>query len=185
MRLSAAPQSLCVFLLAMLAALLPGPWPAFAAGPDETLTEEEALDLHCLREAYPALRSLEADGHGRRWLVFADGRRVLYRDAPGSDAAPPGLAPAVDVAASMAEAYPLEPARPDTPPGVAPGRLRPYALLEALYGADREGVSAGLVSVPWQGRPVRLSGPAAKALERVARRLAPLLAARPALGPDR
>lgn len=152
-----------LWLLGFLLALAP----AAAAG-------EEALDLHCLREAYPALEKLEADGTGRQWLVFSDGRRALYRDAPAGPA---------DVAASMAAPYPLEPDRPPTPPGVAPGRLRPYDLLAALYGKDRESVNAGLVTVPWQGRPVRLSPAAAEALGRVSRRLAPLLAERPDLRP--
>lgn len=135
---------------------------------------EEALDLHCLRQAYPSLRGRETDSVGRQWLIFGDGARVLYRDVT------PGTA---DVAASMAAPYPLEPGRPPTPPGVAPGRLRSYELLAALYGSGREGVSAGLVTVPWQGRPVRLSPAAAEALERVARRLGPVLAERPDLGP--
>ena len=135
---------------------------------------DDGLDLYCLRQAYPALAGLQKDEAGRQWLLFADGRRVLYRDAQ------PGAA---DVAASMAAPYPLEPERPATPPGVAPGRLRPYELFTALYGGDREGVGAGLVPVPWPGRQVRLSPAAAEALERVSRRLAPLLAERPDLRP--
>lgn len=154
------------FILCLLGFLLALP-PAVAA-------DEEALDLHCLRQVYPTFENLDTDSRGRQWLVFADGRRVPYRDAqPGS----------VDVAASMAAPYPLEPERPPTPPGVSPGRLRSYDLLGALYGNDRESVNAGLVTVPWEGRPVRLSPAAARALERVARRLAPLLSERPDLRP--
>lgn len=174
------PVILCPAILCLLGFLLALP-PAAQATPEApegappaAAIGDEALDLHCLREAYPTLERLEQDATGRRWLLFADGRRVLYRDAqPGS----------ADVAASMAAPYPLEPERPPTPPGVAPGRLRPYDLFTALYGGDLTGVSAGLVTVPWPGRQVRLSPVAAEALERVARRLAPLLAERPDLRP--
>lgn len=169
------PAILCLlgFLLALPPAAKAAP-EAAAGPPPAVAVEDEALDLHCLREAYPALEGLEQDDAGRRWLRFADGRRVLYRDAE------PGAA---DVAASMAAPYPLEPERPPTPPGVAPGRLRPYDLFTALYGADRADVDAGLVTVRWPGRQVRLSPAAAEALERVSRRLAPQLAERPDLRP--
>lgn len=169
------PFILCLlcFVLASPPAAKAAPGPAQAAPPAVAATEE-ALDLHCLREAYPALERLEMDATGRRWLLFADGRRVLYRDAQ------PG---APDVAASMAAPYPLEPERPPTPPGVAPGRLRPYDLFTALYGADRADVGANLVAVPWPGRQARLSPAAAEALERVSRRLAPVLVERPELRP--
>ena len=150
--------------------------------PPEALSEEDALNLRCLREAYPALRGIEAESSGRQWLAFADGRRVLYREAPGAQITPE-QAVNPDVASSMAEPYPLEPARPPTPPGFAPGRERPYDLLAALYGGSREGVGAALVTVPWPGRAVRLNAQAAEALERVSRRLAPLLAERPDLRP--
>ena len=170
-------------LAPLLLALLLG-----AQAPEEsTLTEntpgertEEALDLYCLREAYPDLRGLETDGAGRRWLLFADGRRVLYRDSARPRPAAPETC---DVAASMAAPYPLEPERPPPPPGVAPGRLRSYDLFRALYGDDREHVTAGLRAVSWPGRPVKLSAPAAEALARVKMRLAPVLAARPDLLP--
>lgn len=157
------------------------PGTALQNWPPEEIAEEE-LDLYCLRQAYPGVRGLEADGAGRRWLVLVDGRRVLYRDnaPPGPRAVAPRTS---DVASSMAAPYPLEPQRPATPPGFAPGRLRSYELLGALYGVDRQSVSAGLRTVPWPGRPVRLSAPAAEALGRVEKRLAPVLAARPDLLP--
>ncbi|MBD5627143.1 MAG: M15 family metallopeptidase [Desulfovibrio sp.] len=176
------PAALLPFLLTLL--LFAVPAQAGTPPPPEVLSEEDALNLHCLREAYPAVRSLEADSRGRQWLIFADGRRVLYREAPGRGMAPEGAPQGgADVAASMAAPYPLEPTRPATPPGTSPGRVRPYGLLTALYGENRESVNAGLVSVPWQGRSVRLSASAAEALGRVARRLAPVLAERPALKP--
>lgn len=179
------PAPLPSLLLTLLLAAVPVQGAAPAPPPfPVSLSAEDALNFHCLREAYPALERLEADSAGPHWLIFTDGRRVLYRDAPQGAMTPglPARAPA-DVAASMAQPYPLEPQRPPTPPGFAPGRERPYDLLTALYGGSREGVNAGLVTLPWQGRPVRLSGPAAEALERVARRLAPVLAERPDLEP--
>ncbi|MDE7242206.1 M15 family metallopeptidase [Desulfovibrio sp.] len=170
-------HSVILCLLGLLLALPPAAWaepePA-QAQTNAVAAGEEALDFHCLRQAYPALERLEQDAAGRQWLLLADGRRVLYRDAQ------PGAA---DVAASMAAPYPLEPERPPTPPGVAPGRLRPYDLFTALYGGDRVAVNAGLVTVPWPGRQVRLSPAAAQALERVFHRLAPLLEERPDLRP--
>ncbi|MBD5538791.1 MAG: M15 family metallopeptidase [Desulfovibrio sp.] len=167
------PSALPLLLLTCLLAAAPARAGADTGDP-VVLSEEDALNLHCLREAYPALRHLEADGAGRHWLVFADGRRVLYRDPARAGG---------DVASSMAAPYPLEPCRPPTPSGFAPGRLRPYDLLGALYGESRENVNAGLATVSWQGRPVRLSAPAAQALERVSRRLGPVLEERPDLKP--
>lgn len=145
----------------------------------------DALNLRCLRDAYPAIRSLETDSHGRQWLVFADDRRVLYRDAaqPQTAPRPPVRHGDGDVASSMAVPYPLEPERPPTPPGFAPGRVRSPDLLAALYGSEQKAVGSGLQTVLWQGRPVRLSAPAAEALLRVAGRLAPVLARQPALRP--
>ena len=165
---------ICGFTLAALPLQARAARDPAEALPPATAAGEEALDLHCLREAYPALERLEKDDAGRQWLLFADGPRVLYRDAqPGS----------TDVAASMAAPYPLEPERPPTPAGVAPGRQRPYELFSTLYGGDRAAVSADLVAVPWPGRQVRLSPAPARALTRVARRLAPVLAERPDLRP--
>lgn len=150
----------------------------------DAISEEDALNLYCLRQAYPALHSLETDSDGRQWLIFTDGRRALYRNAlQTAGASVPTVAGEVDVSSSMAMPYPLEPKRPPTPPGVAPGRLRPYDLLAVLYGNDRKGVSAGLRAVTWQGRPVRLSAPAAEALKRVSLRLEAILATRPDLRP--
>ena len=117
------PAALLPLLLILLLSAVPvlGSEPA-APG---ILAGEDALNLRCLHEAYPALRGLEADSLGRQWLLFEDGRRVLYREAPQAHT-PAVLPEGADVAASMAAPYPLEPARPPTPPGVAPGRLRPY-----------------------------------------------------------
>ena len=153
---------------------------------DQILTDEDEINLHCLRSAYPDIRNLETDNQGRQWLFFANGNRVLYRAAASekilspfaNSSAIPGTA---DIAESMAEPYPLEPERPSTPKGFAPGRLRAYDLLEALYGADKKTVSSRLCTIAWQGKPVRLSASAALALHRVSERLAVLLAEKPHL----
>lgn len=175
-------------LLALLPSLSPVQAAPQASGPSprpDILPAEDALNFRCLREAYPAIRALETDSHGRQWLVFADDRRVLYRDAAGPQT--PDIPPAPhgegDVASSMAAPYPLEPERPPTPPGFAPGRLRSPDLLAALYGSEQKTIASGLQTVLWQGRPVRLSAPAARALARVAERLEPVLALQPALRP--
>lgn len=179
--------------VSLLLALLQSP-PAISAAPHaprdasprpDTVEAEDALNLHCLRAAYPAIRALETDSLGRQWLVFTDDRRVLYREAAHPQ---PAASPQVhygdgDVASSMAAPYPLEPERPPTPPGFAPGRLRSPDLLAALYGNGQKAVGSGLQTVLWPGRPVRLSAPAAEALVRVAGRLAPVLARQPALRP--
>lgn len=165
---------------------------------DARLTEDDALNLHCLRGAYPQLQELEADADGSLWLRLADGGRVLYaragglpadsaaRAATGGPDAPGRVCGAWtppagddDVRASMAVPYVTEPERPPTPPGFAPGRRRSQALLGALYGADRGAVERSLRGVSWLGRRVRLSPAAAAALERVAARLTPLLEAHP------
>lgn len=187
---SAMRTLLAVPLLLML---LPAP-PAISAAPHapmetsprpDGLGPEDALNLRCLRDAYPDIRALETDSHGRQWLVFTDDRRVLYRNAaqPQTAPCPPVHHGDGDVASSMAVPYPLEPERPPTPPGFAPGRLRSPDLLAALYGSKQKTVGSGLQTVLWQGRPVRLSAPAAGALARVAGRLAPVLARQPALRP--
>ena len=95
--------------------------------------------MYCLRRAYPQIAGMVADTQGQ-WLVFADGRRVLYAAAPGQTSSgqmPSGQMPpggqesewVVSVRVSMAEPYPLEPDRPETPLGVSPGRRRSYDLL--------------------------------------------------------
>lgn len=176
----------------LLSALLAAASPVLAAphAPGESprpdaLPPEDALNLRCLREAYPAIRALETDSRGRQWLAFADGRRVLYREAPRpmASADPPAPCGDGDVVSSMAAPYPLDPERPPTPPGFAPGRARCPGLLALLYGSDQKTVASGLRTVRWQGRPVRLSAPAAEALARVAKRLEPILALQPALRP--
>ncbi len=79
---------------------------------------------------------------------------------------------AVDVRSSMAEPYPLEPERPDTPYGVSPGRRRSYDLLGALYGHNVSQVGRQVRQATLLGQALRLSAPAARALALADARLA-------------
>lgn len=139
----------------------------------EGLDEAARLDLYCLRSSYPEISGMAADENGL-WLLLDGRRRVLY--APHAE---PGAAFdngekgwAVDVRSSMADVYPLEPERPDTPYGVSPGRRRSYDLLGALYGNDASRVGRQVRQATLLGQALRLSAPAARALGRADARLA-------------
>ena len=146
------------------------------------LDDAAQVDFYCLRRAYPQITGMTTDAQGQ-WLVFNDGRRVLYDAAPG--AAP--LAGSqesewvVSVRASMAEPYPLEPQRPDTPLGVSPGRRRSYDLLQALYGTTPKAVGGHLVQARLLGQHLHLSPAAAQAMNRANANLAPQAAQEPRL----
>ena len=146
------------------------------------LDDAARVDFYCLRRAYPQITNMTTDAQGQ-WLVFNDGRRVLYNVAPG--AAP--LAGSqesewvVSVRASMAEPYPLEPQRPDTPLGVSPGRRRSYDLLQALYGSTPKAVGGHLVQARLLGQHLHLSPAAAHAMNRANANLAPQAAQDPRL----
>lgn len=152
-----------------------------AAGPDlSALDATTQLDWFCLQQVYPQLRRLAMDADGL-WLMLDDGQRVLYAAAPQ---APPPASPWVtDVRTAMADPYPLEPERPDTPLGVSPGRRRSYALLEALYGDTPAAVRAHLQRTTLLGQPVWLVPAAAQALARASAILASRVAATPELRP--
>ncbi|MBQ7609248.1 MAG: M15 family metallopeptidase [Desulfovibrionaceae bacterium] len=126
------------------------------------LSEEDTLNFDCLKEFYPMIDTLEEDASGL-WLLFTNGRRVLYAGT--------GAKSEVDVRQSMEEPYMLEPTRPKTPPGYAPGRKRSYALLKALYGDSKAQVSQQLVTVKALGQTWRFSPAAAKAFLRAAAKL--------------
>lgn len=144
-----------------------GSVPAAPSAPSgRSLPAEAEADLRILREAWPGeILGMERAPDGSLLLRMRDGSRVHYAAAPGTPQA------GADVRASMAQAYPLEPARPDTPAGFAPGRVRSQALLAALCGDGRKAVEAGLRRTSFFGRPIRLAPPAAAALERVEARL--------------
>lgn len=133
-------------------------------------SNEDELNLHCLREAYPEIGGLERDAHGNSHLRLTDGRLILYDDGQGNG-----------VKISLDQPYPLEPDRPDTPTGLAPGRERPYDLFKALYGKDKTEVSSQLAQVSLNGGKVAVSGRVAEHLALVAADLDQLARANPAL----
>ncbi|MBE6442788.1 MAG: M15 family metallopeptidase [Desulfovibrio desulfuricans] len=130
------------------------------------LDAEGRADWFCLRLSYPHISSMVSDDEGV-WLVLDNGRRALYAAAPGrARTAGQGSAWVTDVRSSMADPYPLEPERPDTPLGVSPGRRRSYELLHALYGATPAEVRTRLQRTALLGQPLFLSEPAAEAMRR-------------------
>lgn len=149
----------------------------------DALDETGRVDLYCLRRSYPRIKGLESASDGL-WLVFDDGRRVLY--AAASEAVPAqGAEPAwvVDVRQSMAEPYPLDPDRPDTPLGISPGRRRSYDLLQTLYGTTPRAVGAHLRQAHLMGQSLHLAQDAAAGMNRANAALAPQIAADPRLRP--
>lgn len=159
----------------------------------------DAVNMYCLRWSYPEIRALVADDQGRQWLIFTNGDRVLYSAAPkfaadGKSPAPPRAHSEafpgvprfqgqweVNVRKSMDEPYPLEPQRPATPPGVAPGRRRSSALLQALYGANEAEVRKKLRSATLLGQPLRLVSRAALGLQKAESALTAAVRGQPAL----
>jgi len=137
------------------------PPPASQPNPGATASETEAeqLDIYCLRLAYPAITGMEYLPDGSQQLVFSSGIRVAYRHAPTAADKPQDA----DVRTCMTELYPLEPARPET--GTA-GQIRSQALLEALYGKGSANVARQVQTAFVQGMPVRLSRPAALAVQK-------------------
>ena len=157
---------------------LPASLPAELAA---ELDDTGRVDLYCLRRAYPQITGMTADAQGQ-WLVFADGRRVLYAAAPGYEASGGQESEwVVNVRVSMAEPYPLEPERPETPLGVSPGRRRSYDLLQTLYGASPKAVGSHLVQARLNGQHLHLSPAAAQAMNRADAVLAPQTAYEPRL----
>lgn len=166
----------CFWLCCWLFCCSPGIGHALASAPDTAA--EDALNLYCLRLSYPVVRALEREEDGAQWLALSDGRRVLYSRARTGLQTDPW---SVDVRTSMADPYPLEPERPATLAGVAPGRRRSYALLSVLYGADAGEVGRGLRTALLLGQPVRMAQAAALALQKVEVSLAEAVRAEPGL----
>lgn len=160
-----------------------GTWPEGQMGErydalPEGLDDAAQLDLYCLRASYPEIAGLVMDSNGL-WLLVNGGRRVLYAQHADSGAASSHANSghgekgwAVDVRTSMAETYPLEPERPDTPYGVSPGRRRSYDLLGTIYGQNASEVGRQVRQTTLLGQALRLSAPAARALARADARLA-------------
>ena len=163
------------------------------------LSAEDRINLLCLRSAYPQIRAVEPGPDGI-WLRLEGERRVLYASAaelaahPYDDASlldrgqrlARRLDPArldVSLRASMHLPYLPDPERAATPVGYSPGRWRSYAFLKALYGADEAAVRRGLGRASLQGRTVRMSGAAVRALAAVDVRLREAVRQRPELKP--
>ena len=157
-----------------------GTHPGFARGTPSAepalpveLDAEGRLDWQCLRASYPQITGLVSDAQGL-WLLLQDGKRVPYVQASGQAEGEQDFW-VTDVRSAMADAYPLEPQRPDTPAGVAPGRRRSYALLEAMYGDSPEAVKARLRPVVFFGQRLWLTASAASALSRAESTLRPVV----------
>lgn len=173
-------------------AVPPEAWPEEQlGGPSDALPEglDDAarLDVYCLRASYPEIAGMVTDDSGL-WLLVGGGRRVLYARHADSGSALSHAGSgngekgwAVDVRSSMADAYPLEPERPDTPYGVSPGRRRSYDLLGAIYGHNASEVGRQVRQTTLLGQPLRLSASAARALGRADARLAVAVGAEPHL----
>jgi len=144
------------------------------------LSEEAALDVACLTEAYPGFfTGAERDPDGSIWLLTCGNERILYDD--GREKSPEELMDNADIEDSMRLPYPLEPARPT--PGVDedPGRIRSYALMTALYGSERKSVEAKLVKAPLHTSSLRIAARLQKPLARMHEASQRLLAAKPEL----
>lgn len=165
----------------------------------EGLSAEDRINLLCLRSSYPRIRAVEAGEEGI-WLRLDGGQRVLYAPAAELAARPYDDATLLDAEArrarrldparrdvslreSMHLPYAPEPERPATPEGYSPGRWRCHAFLKALYGADAATVRRGLEKTRLQGRAVRMTGDAARALTAVDARLRDEVRQRPELKP--
>lgn len=148
------------------------PFAAAVTGYEAALTDEDRLDLYCLKKAYRnAIGKIFLDDRGNMFLTV-NGQAVLFRRAAGR----PQVAAdhEWDISESMAQPYPPEPLRPPTPPGLAPGRKRSYALLEALYGASPQEVARHLESADFFGQKASLNSAAAAALRNAAAALGEL-----------
>lgn len=149
--------------------------PLFGVDGEERLSEEDAINMACLTQSYPVIEGFCAADEAI-WLVLRTGERVLYA-TKNPAAMPQGLD--VDVKTSMAQPYYCEPVRPMTPKGYAPGRKRPYALFQRLYGANAAQVRKNLVGVRVLGQRWSFSPAAASAFERAAHRFEGQTAMRP------
>lgn len=108
------------------------------------------LDFECLLASYPEIiTGIIADEQKKLWLIV-NGHKVLYDDGEKRSYTEALLNGTVKD--SMAQLYPLEPSRPIPDIGIAPGRVRSYALLEAIYGNSKEEVEKQLIGVKFNKR---------------------------------
>ncbi len=148
----------------------------FQSSPEKSLPDsssvfkplsEDNLNFFCLQKSYPEIIGAEAAPSGEVWLRLVNGKKVLYRQGQALETTSVKKdAFDVDVAGSMADPYPLEPERPATPLGLAPGRKRSYALLQAIYGENAQEVKKGLRKTKFLGQGIELSAQSATALGR-------------------
>lgn len=142
------------------------------------MDQEDQINLFCLRKSYPEISDMVHEESGD-WLIFSDGRRVLYAAKPWKENTPEEAE--ADVRSSMAQPYVLEPIRPETPAGYAPGRVRSYALLNTVYGDTLEKVKKGLISTSMLAQSFFLSGKATEAFKQVVPKLEKAVVANPGL----
>lgn len=142
------------------------------------LSDEDRLDLICLRESYPgSVGDLYADSGGNL-ILRVNGQDVVFRRGMSArDAVPPDC----DISESMRQPYEPEPQRPETPAGYAPGRRRSARFMMALYGHSPQQVGKKLQVARFLGQQVRVSPGPALALEGVSRMLDGAIRADPAM----
>lgn len=108
------------------------------------------LDFECLLASYPGAITGIITDEEKRLCLIVNGHKVLYDDGKKrtySEALLNGT-----VKDSMAQLYPLDPNCPIPDIGIAPGRVRSYALLEAIYGNSKEEVEKQLIGIRFKKR---------------------------------
>lgn len=181
------------FLLAIL--LGPSLGQQFGVGAKETAIEfvarlpekvgklypELAVDLDCLRQAYPGfITGVEIDG-SNLFLKASTGNYFLYDDGEKKTFA--RQLEAADLQDALALAYPLDNPTDTLPKNSDPGRVRLDEFFMALYGKNKVEVEKGLVDVEFCGNQVKFSKAhgAAEALTAVSQKLNLLFAKKPGL----
>lgn len=154
----------CCGLLPALAWLLAAPLHAMECTQLQFLADERSADFFCLRSSYPAIAGFEISPEQIN-IKMDNGIRIPYKSNNSGDYL------ASDVASSLAQPYCLEPLREETPKGVAPGRIRSYPLLHALYGNTQEDVRRNMRPLKFMGSNFLMALPAADAFARAIPRL--------------
>lgn len=128
----------------------------------QSLLSEQELDLYCLKLSYPQIKKIHKSNFTDPVIELSDGAKLPYRQKTPRHTSPLDT----DLAGAMDQIYPLEPERPDTPQGFAPGRKRPYYFLEAIYGVDKNSVQRNLASIKFLSSSLRINKNAAHAFEK-------------------
>jgi hypothetical protein len=148
----------------------------------QTLSAKAGRDLAVLATVYPGLlTAIEVDAAGRATVVLNDGARLPYDD--GRAKSSEELLDRPDIKDMLAEPYPLGPVTAEPAPGFSPGRRRVEPLFLALYGHDKQQVTANCRPVSFLGQTMAFNARygAADAFARAAARLDRLVAADPSL----